>query len=315
MGGTSPLSTAATIDRLSAVPVRNVLRYIDCSYDSDALTGALRNFHAVGRSPATFLEFRLNKVRCALGLHSTPPEERFWERFVRQQLQLMWRALFVRHELYFKSTPPNPVLDPFNDVYGTLDIMMTRRTLGNDAPTVADYPDWSDVLAYKTPADEALVYRSPEFCLQVFELARLRHGDKCRGALANVQSTGDDLFGQRFHNARTWPAGYSVLLRFAMVALDMIGADASHLLPYTYLSPVPLEAYVLNGSDIFEHDELKIEGFADENHRTLLSTAIPEAQPRVVKALLEYRKVDVTAQHNQALAVTCSMGHMELAKP
>ncbi|KAJ3170393.1 hypothetical protein HDU88_009022 [Geranomyces variabilis] len=316
MGGTSPLSTAATIDRLSAVPVRNVLRYVSCSKDYDAITGAFRNFHAVGRTPAAVLQFHLNNLRRSIRDYPGKSGEEMWDSFFPQELQQMWRALRLRNELGPARAPPSVPRDPFDGVYGTLEAMMTRDGDGKGVPTVADYPEWSDVLAYKLPAGGALVYRSPEFCLQVLELARLLHGDECRSALANRDSaTRMCPISHRFHNARIWPAGYTLLLRYAMVALDMVGANATHLLPYIYCSPPLLEAYVLNGSDIFEQEEvLKVLGIADENHRTLLSIAILKAQPRVVKALLEYRKVDVTAHHNQALAAACSMGHMELAK-
>ncbi|KAJ3160029.1 hypothetical protein HDU86_001294 [Geranomyces michiganensis] len=313
MGGTSPLATAATIDSLSAVPIRNVLRYVDSEQDYDAITGAFPNFHAIGRNPAALLEFRLNQLRRSHGLNPTPPEEKVWQRFFYKELDQMWTALCLQHNLYLKRTPPRSVRDPFDGVYGTLEAMVSKHRNGNDFPTVVEYPEWRDVLAHKRDAGEAPMYRSPEFRLQVMELACLRHGDKCRAAFAKWKSTTIHPIGTDFDNARTWPAGYTLLLRYAMMALEMVGADASHL-RYIYRSPPLFEAYVLNGSDVFEHEELTDPILGDHNLRTVLSLAILEAQPRVVKALLEHRKVNVTARHNQALAAACSMGHMELAK-
>ncbi|KAJ3012145.1 hypothetical protein HKX48_006430 [Thoreauomyces humboldtii] len=309
------------IDRMSEVPVRNVLRYLDKYRDYLAVTAAFRNFNAIGRTPGAALEFALNQLRRVdRGDDSVRrSEDDVWSSFLRDEFNLLFSSLHMRtcgreRQLERTQVPlaPPPGSNPFQGVYGTLDAMRYRLDGTQRTASVAHFPDWSDILAYRLP--DKVEFGSPEFRLQVMQLAARVHGETCRAALSH------DPNGLRIKHelikAPKRAPDYSLLVRYGMAAMDMVGADATHLVPYLCSDGVLFEAYVLNGGDLAEQEDLKILSITrtPEFERTLLSIAILRPFPRVVKILLEHRNVDVTARHNQALACACSMGHMEMAK-
>ncbi|KAJ3180318.1 hypothetical protein HDU87_002197 [Geranomyces variabilis] len=277
----------ALIDRLSEVPVRNVLRYLDEYRDYLALTALSRNFNSIGRTPGAALEYAVNKVyRVGRGCRRRSDYD-VWISFLWDEFELLFKSLAIRksvgsRQLEGTQTPAAvpPGGHPFQGVYGTLDAMRYRLYGTQGTAPVANFPDWPQILDYQLP--DKVEFGSPEFRLQVMQLAARVHGERCCAALY-TDPNGRGVRGQ-LQKAPRWAPDY------------------------------PLLAYVLNGGDIVPQEDVKISSFERKCDRTVLSIAILRAFPRVVKILLEHRKVDVTARQNQALACACSMGHMEIAK-
>ncbi|KAJ3167980.1 hypothetical protein HDU88_001927 [Geranomyces variabilis] len=310
----------APIDRLPEIPVRNILRYLDEHRDYFAVTAASRNFNSIGRTPGAALEFALNKLyRVKRGVRRSDYD--VWNSFLWDEFDLLFISLGKRkcareRQLEgIQTQTPGAALPgghPFQGVYGTLDAMRHRLTGTQGTAPVTNFPDWPDVLAYRLP--DKVEFGSPEFRLQVMQLAARVHGERCRAALSHDPKALS--IRHQLLKAPRWAPDHPLLVRCGMAVLDMVGADATHLVPYLCSDAGLFEAYVLNGGDLVEQEDLKIPCItgASEMERTVLSIAILRAFPRVVKILLEHRNVDVTARHNQALACACSMGHMEIAK-
>ncbi|KAJ3150678.1 hypothetical protein HDU89_003087 [Geranomyces variabilis] len=197
---TSPSNTRpAPINRLSEVPVRNVLRYLDEHRDYFAVTAAFRNFNSIGRTPGAALDFALNKLyRVDRGDNRVRRSEYdIWDSFLRYELKLLFKSLHKSKCVLEGTQTPRaapPSGDPFQGVYGTLDAMRYRQGSTQGTAPVTNFPDWPDILAYRL-SDE-VEFGSPEFRLQVMQLAARVHGER-------------------------WAPDYPLLVRYGMATLDM----------------------------------------------------------------------------------------------